>query len=722
MKNIATIAKKEWRSYLANPAYYAVLVVFLVLWEWLFFRNLFLVGEASVRGLVDLLPWVLLILVPAVTMGSIAGEKENGTLEFVLTHPVREWELVVGKFLGVMGLPVVAILFAVPLAFSISLFGPLDFGVLAGQVAGGIGAASVLAALGIFVSGKMMNQVAALLITVVLGFLLIIGGGDFVASTLPLELAPILEKLTLVSHVQSLARGVVDVRDVWYFVSFGWVVLLLAQLDLLERKYGKNKKEYVKLSGVAVVSVAVFGITNIFGDRLAWRYDLTTNKAYTLSDTTKKVISETEDKVEIILYASGKLPAQYTPVVRGARDVLQDFQRAAKGKLTTSYKDPSADTKVAAEAESAGVQQVQFNVIGQEEFQVKTGFLGLVTKAGDRSETIPFLQDVGDLEYRLTSDIFNLTNKDKKTVAFLEGQGGKNLYSDYQSLSRELAKQFELTTFSKETEATMAATLVIAGPTEKLSDELTKSLAKLVALGKNLVVLLDGVTVNPQFMTVAANKESFGSFIQGYGITINDGVAYDLRFNETVRFGGQDGTGYLLPYPFWMRVATNDNKSIVLPWASGLGVDEKKANEAGYTVNTLVKTSNYSGNKTGEFSLNPDKDTFSSDGLAPKIMGVELQPAEESRTGKIVIMGDSDWLTDQFVQNAGENLNFGLNLISGLTSGEVLSEIRAKAITSGRLMIPSLAAQELLKYGNLGLAVMLPLGVGLVRRFIGRQR
>src|SRR3989344_8132220 len=101
-QHVKTIAKKELRSFFDNPTAYIILVVFLLFWEFLFFRNAFLVGESSLRGLFDLLPWLMIILVPALTMGSVSRERDDGTLEVVLTQPVRETEFLVGKWVAVV--------------------------------------------------------------------------------------------------------------------------------------------------------------------------------------------------------------------------------------------------------------------------------------------------------------------------------------------------------------------------------------------------------------------------------------------------------------------------------------------------------------------------------------------------------------------------------------------------------------------------------------------
>ena len=123
-QNIPALVKKELRILFNNPSSYIVLIVFLILWQFLFFRNALLVGESSLRILYDYLPWVMLILSPAVTMGSISKEQDDGTLEMLLTQPVRDSEVLVAKWLSSLIFITAALIFALPIAVSFSLFGP----------------------------------------------------------------------------------------------------------------------------------------------------------------------------------------------------------------------------------------------------------------------------------------------------------------------------------------------------------------------------------------------------------------------------------------------------------------------------------------------------------------------------------------------------------------------------------------------------------------------
>ena len=218
-QSIKSIFKKEIRSYLNSPTAYIIVVVFLLLWEFFFFKSVFLIGQASLTSLFSLIPWLFLILIPAITMGSIAEEKSNETLEFLLTHPLRDIDLLLGKFFASVVFVAGILLFAVPIALSISAFGDLDWGIVLAQYLASILFASTFVALGICVSTVLKNQISALMVTVVVGLLLIIAGTDIITGTLPTFLTGFVANLSVMTHYTSMARGVIDIRDIWYFVT-----------------------------------------------------------------------------------------------------------------------------------------------------------------------------------------------------------------------------------------------------------------------------------------------------------------------------------------------------------------------------------------------------------------------------------------------------------------------------------------------------------------------
>lgn len=219
MTTIWTITRREFLAYFRSPIAYVYLATFLVLSNWLFFRGFYLMGEADMRPFFTLMPWIYLFFVPAVAMSKWAEERKLGTLELLLTLPVREIEVVIAKFLAGMGLLAVALVCTLPLPFTVALLGQLDWGPVIGGYIGLLFMGGAYLAVGLLVSSGTENQIIAFILGVVACFLLLILGEPIFTTTIPHALAPALQYLGLGYHFASIGRGVLDSRDIIYYCS-----------------------------------------------------------------------------------------------------------------------------------------------------------------------------------------------------------------------------------------------------------------------------------------------------------------------------------------------------------------------------------------------------------------------------------------------------------------------------------------------------------------------
>lgn len=210
---------KEFRSYFDSPVAYIYITFFLVLSSWLFMRSFFLVGQASMRAFFGLLPWLLLFFVPAVTMRLWAEEKKLGTIELLMTLPVRDFEVVIGKFLASFFFLTLTLLLSASIPLMIAFVGDPDPGPILGGYIGSILLGAAYLSIGLFVSSLTENQIIAFIIGVVGTFVLFIVGEEFVVYNAPQFLVPVLKFIGMGAHFDSIGRGVIDSRDVLYYLS-----------------------------------------------------------------------------------------------------------------------------------------------------------------------------------------------------------------------------------------------------------------------------------------------------------------------------------------------------------------------------------------------------------------------------------------------------------------------------------------------------------------------
>ena len=237
MQNITALFKKEFKAYFLSPIAYIFITVYLITTTFLFFQGFFLINQADMRGYFDLLPWVFLFFVPAITMRTWAEEKKVKTLELLLTWPVSDVEVVTGKFLASFALLAIVVLLSVSIPITIAFLGHPDMGQIVAEYIGALLLGAAYLAIGLWVSSMTENQIVAFIIGVVVTFLLFIIGNPFITMVTPSFLVPVFTFMGLGNHFESISRGVIDSRDIVYYLSVIGFFLFLNVCSLGSRKW-----------------------------------------------------------------------------------------------------------------------------------------------------------------------------------------------------------------------------------------------------------------------------------------------------------------------------------------------------------------------------------------------------------------------------------------------------------------------------------------------------
>ena len=285
------LVKKDIKSYFDQPAAYILIVPFVAALAYVFFGQALITGEASLRPLftVDFqidnpsLPWLLAVFVPAATMKLLAEENRDGTLELLLTHPIRGWTVLLSKFLSGFLFVSFAILATIGIPIAVESAGNLDIGAAIGQYVGSLFLAAAFVSIGLFTSSLTRNQVVAFILGLSLTMLLMIMGLDVVAVTLPQRLASLLQDLSPVTHFASIARGVIHLRDALYFIALISTFLSATFLIIRGRTLSHQSTQYRNLQ-LGTAGLIVFSLLiGWSGNSIQGRFDLTEDKLFTLS-------------------------------------------------------------------------------------------------------------------------------------------------------------------------------------------------------------------------------------------------------------------------------------------------------------------------------------------------------------------------------------------------------------------------------------------------------
>lgn len=239
MKMITVLIKKELKQYFSSPIAYILIFFFCMFTSlWLFqFQSFFSRGVADLRAFFNVMPILFIVLIPAVTMRTWSEEQKSGSDQLLHTLPFSEWQLVLGKFFGAAILFLVMMILSISIPLSVSPFGNFEFGVLVGNYIGLMLIIAAEVSIGCFLSAMTKNQITNFLLTTLILLILTLIGYTPNLIALPRWIASIIRYISLTTHYQSFVKGLIDTRDLMFFVTFVAVFLFLNRQILLFRKW-----------------------------------------------------------------------------------------------------------------------------------------------------------------------------------------------------------------------------------------------------------------------------------------------------------------------------------------------------------------------------------------------------------------------------------------------------------------------------------------------------
>ncbi len=334
MAEILRIARKEFRGFFATPAAYLFLGAFLAATLFVFFwvETFFARNIADVRPLFEWLPLLLIFLVAALTMRAWSEERRAGTLESLLTAPVQPLQLVLGKFAATLGLVTLALALTLPLPVTVALLGPLDWGPVLGGYLATLFLAAAYVAIGLYMSGRTDNPIVALILTTVVCGLFYLVGSSTLTNLFGHRIGGVLALLGTGTRFESITRGVLDLRDLYYYVAIVGVFLTLNLFGLERLRWAGNPRSARhRLWGLAAgLAVANFVAANLWLAPIGWvRADITHGKLYSLSEATRAQLAQVREPLLIRGYFSAKTHPLLAPLVPQIKNLLEEYAVAA---------------------------------------------------------------------------------------------------------------------------------------------------------------------------------------------------------------------------------------------------------------------------------------------------------------------------------------------------------------------------------------------------------
>jgi len=431
VKRVLSITRKELEGYFGSPMALIFVGVFLAVTLFSFFwvDTFFARGIADVRPLFRWIPVLLIFLVAALTMRQWSEEERSGTLEVLLSLPVSPIQLIIGKFLAVMALIGVALGLTIFLPITVEMLGNLDWGPVIGGYLAALLLAAAYTAIGLFVSSLTENQIVALILAVLLCGLFYLVGTQGVTEFFGDNVGEILRAIGSGSRFESIERGVVDLRDLLYYLSLTSIFLTLNSVALHSKRWssGKRTRPYrraVTLTSILVVVNLILANVWVFPLRAqALRLDLTDSRQYTLSQTTRDLLSNLEEPLLVRGYFSEKTHPLLAPLVPEIRDMLREYDVAAGDNMELEIIDPAEHPELEAEAnQTYGITPSPFQISGRYEQAVINSYFDILIRYGDQHVVLGF-QDLievqssgGSVDVSLRNLEYDLTSAIKKVV------------------------------------------------------------------------------------------------------------------------------------------------------------------------------------------------------------------------------------------------------------------------------------------------------------------
>jgi len=233
MRQTIPIFKKEFSSYFVSPIAYIVIAIFLLVTGWFFFATFFLVGQANLRNFFSLLPIIFSFVIPAITMRLVSEELNIGSYEILMTMPVTLTDVVLGKFLAAVAFVIAMLVPTFTYPVTVTALGQLDWGPVVGGYIGAVLLGAAFSAIGLFASALTRNQIIAFIVGMAVCFILTLI--DKMLFFLPRSMLGVLAYLGADFHFQNISKGIIDSRDIIYFLSVGFIGLFAAYLALREK-------------------------------------------------------------------------------------------------------------------------------------------------------------------------------------------------------------------------------------------------------------------------------------------------------------------------------------------------------------------------------------------------------------------------------------------------------------------------------------------------------
>ncbi len=597
---------KEISMFFSSVMGYLVISVFLLLTGLFLFvfpsgYNILNYGYATLDAFFSIAPMVFLFLIPAITMRSFSEERRTGTIEILMTKPLSDFQIVAAKYWACLTLLILTLIPTATYVYAIQqlsqIKGLVDMGGIWGSYLGLLFIGGAFTAIGIFLSAFSKNQIVAFILGVIVcGFMLF--GFDLIGGFFGRN-ETFVQDLGMSVHYTSMSRGVIDLRDVMYFLG---IIVLFVTLTL-NRLQAQKKSVLKRMLFFAQMLLWIVAL-NIAVSFVFLRLDLTSEKRYTLHHNTKQLIKKLDHVVYFKIYLDGDLPPGFMRLKNATREMLEEFQAYndhVQFEFVNLYdiKDEKERQQRSYELMQKGIQPTNVEIKEKGGASRKLIFPAAEVSYQNKSEAMELLQSqvglsseealnnsIQTLEYQLMSTIFKLTSTDEKRVAFIEGHGELSVFETVEAafaiggfyeIDRLRMNQnpAALLKVSKETGDILPAydAIIIAQPKHPVSEIDKWAIDQYIMRGGKVLWVLDAGDASLDSLRIRGGEQfamtyphNLNDLLFRYGVRINSNLIMDLNAGGVplvTGYAGDQAQTDFFTYPFLPVLISQNRHPIV---------------------------------------------------------------------------------------------------------------------------------------------------------------
>lgn len=737
------ILKKELRVFFGSTITYFVLGGFLLttsLLLWVFKNDLNILdaGFADMNSFFTTIPWLFILLIPAITMKSFPEEINSGTIEILKTKPLRNFDLIFGKFSAFFIVISIAILPTLFYLYSISSLanpiGNIDFGLAIGSYIGLFFIASAYISISLWVATFSNNQLIVLLASILVSYFSFYGIYSF-ADFFP-KYSFELQQLAMYPHFESIGRGVIDTRDLLFFTSISSLFLVLAHTRMARKKSWKP----------FIYTFIIVFVLNGIGKNYYQRLDLTADKRFTLSETSTNIIDSIDDFVTVKVYLEGDFPSEFKRLQFETQQLLLEL-KSRNPRIKTFFINPKDDLQKLIQK---GLTPSRLTIEEQGTVSESIILPWATIHYKNKIENISLLKDasksdnqqqqleksIQNLEFAFVDGLKKITSKKEKSIAVLSGNGE---LEDIQLFSflKTLGSYYHLAKFTLDSVAANPLKTfdqlntfdlaIIAKPSIAFSEEEKYQLDQFTMQGGKSLWMIDHVYAEMDSLyqagkTLAYPKElNLDDYFFRYGARINHNIVKDLYSSKIALATGNTGNQTNYQNYLWHYhplVTAKNNHPIVTNLG---GIQLKFPSNIDLLKNDIIKTPLLESSVLSKTIETPNFIELNSvaESPDPKIynngkqtLGVLLEgsftsaykdrqkplklpfESEKGKPSKMIIIADGDIASnqihkgkplelgvDKWTQEIYANKDFLLNAVDYLLDDSGLIALRSKKIT-----------------------------------------